>query len=86
MSKKIKTIEITDEVLSKIHTDSDVYEMAEEIGVSAKDLEYAICNKKAEGTSCHNCEYVSLNHMTYPCNGCKRIHTEDFYKKMEFNE
>lgn len=83
--QKINKIEITDEMMSKIHTDSDIYELAEEMGVSCRDLDYAVRNKLAEGTPCHNCQYVGLFSL-YPCNCCCRIHKEDFYNKVEVNE
>lgn len=84
--QKLNKIIVTDEMMSKIHTDSDIRDLAEEMGVSYRDLDYAVDNKLNEGTPCHNCQYASLNYMTYPCSGCKRIHTEDFYKEVEFKE
>lgn len=83
--QKINKIAITDEVLAKIHTDSDIYEVAEEMGIKENDLVYAINNKFAEGTPCYNCENVGCFSF-YPCNSCSRIHTEDFYKEVEFKE
>jgi len=83
----VKKIVVTDEILNKIHTDSDIYELADEMGVSCRDLDYAISNKLIEGTPCHNCKYVALARRTYPCTECSRaIHTQDFYQEVEFKE
>jgi hypothetical protein len=73
-------IEITQEMLDRIHTDSDIIDLADELGVSYKDLDYAIKNKYAEGTPCHNCKYVSMNG-SYPCNCCTRPR-KDMYESI----
>ena len=70
-------IEITKELLERIHTDSDVYEIAEEMGVSAKDLDYAVSNHYAKGTSCYNCKHLSSRNKCMFCSRGK----EDLYEK-----
>lgn len=73
-------IEITQEMIGRIHTDSDIEDLAEELCVSLRELDYAIRNKYAEYTECHNCKYVG---MSYPCNDCSRKHTEDHYEHID---
>lgn len=76
-------IEITQEMLDKIHTDSDIMDLADELGVSYGEMDYAIANKYAEGTPCHNCKYVCMCGM-YPCNNCsRRIELEDHYEHID---
>ena len=73
-------VEITQEILDRIHTDSDVYELAEELGVSCRELDYAINNKYAEGTNCYNCKYVGSQKY---CSNCSRIIiVKDYYKSI----
>jgi hypothetical protein len=74
-------IEITQEMLDKIHTDSDVRDLAEELGTSYRKLEFAISNKDAEGTPCHNCKHLCMSNM-YPCSQCARKHKIDFYESI----
>jgi len=74
-------IEVTQEMLDKIHTDSDVRDLANELGVSYRKLDYAISNKYAEGTPCHNCKHVGMGGM-YPCNSCSRKHQTDYYESI----
>lgn len=74
-------IEITQEILDRIHTDSDIEDLAEELGVGLRELDYAISNKYAEGTPCHNCKYVDMG-MMYPCNACYRKHQKDYYESI----
>ncbi len=73
-------IEITQEILNRIHTDSDVYELAEELGISHKELDFAIENKYAERTPCYNCKHVVMAGQ-YPCNCCSRM-KEDMYESI----
>jgi hypothetical protein len=80
----VAMIEITKEILDRIHTDSDIYELAKELGVSFRELDYAINNKYAEGTACYNCKYVSLSNCgIYPCNDCSRRHRTDYYEHID---
>lgn len=73
-------IEITQEILDKIHTDSDVRDLADELGVSYRELDYALFNKDAEGTNCYNCKYVS--NQKY-CSNCSRIIiVKDYYESI----
>lgn len=74
-------IKVTQEMLNKIHTDSDVIDLAEELGISYRELDYAICNKHAEGTSCHNCKHVTMEGM-FPCNCCSRNYLVDRYESI----
>ena len=75
-------IEITQEMLSKIHTDSDIEDLADELGIDYGELDYALSNKYAEGTPCHNCKHVGMN-MMYPCNACSRKHQKDYYEHID---
>lgn len=73
-------IEVTQEMLDRVHTDSDVRDLAEELGVSYKELEYALFNKYAEGTNCYNCKYVSGKEY---CSNCSRIIiVKDYYESI----
>ena len=74
-------IHVTQELLNRIHTDSDVCELAEELGIAYGELDYAISNKYAEGTTCHNCKHVIMGGM-YPCNDCSRKHPKDYYESI----
>lgn len=75
-------IKVTQEMLDGIHTDSDIYDLAEELGVDYGELDYAISNKYAEGTVCHNCKYLNMRCSMYPCNNCARIHKTDYYESI----
>lgn len=79
IKNKIETVEITQEMLSKIHTDSDIEDLAIELNVSIKELDYVISNKLAEGTPCYNCKHIIMGSM-YPCNVCSRKHQKDYYE------
>jgi RNA polymerase subunit RPABC4/transcription elongation factor Spt4 len=68
-------IEITKELLERIRTDSDVYEIAKEMGVSAKDLDYAVSNHYAKETPCYNCKYIAYRTKCMFCSRGK----EDLY-------
>lgn len=72
-------VEITQDILERIHTDSDVYDVAKELSISPRKLEYLISNKRAEGTTCHNCENLNKN---WICMNCSRG-KEDLYKDIE---
>ena len=75
-------IEITQEMLDRIHTDSDVRDLADELGVSYKELDYAIENKYVEGSSCHNCKHICMGGM-FPCNSCiRRYRPADYYESI----
>lgn len=74
-------IEITQEMLDRIHTDSDIEDLAEELGVSCREFDYAISNKYAEGTPCYNCKHVGMT-MMYPCNSFIRKHPKDYYESI----
>lgn len=74
-------IEITQEMLDRIHTDSDIEDIADELGLDYGELDYAISNKYAEGTPCHNCKHVGMS-MMYPCNDCSRKHKKDYYESI----
>jgi len=78
-------IAITQEMLDRIHTDSDIMDLADELNIGYGELDYAISNKHAEGTPCHNCKHVNigLQMMTYPCIFCSRVHTEDHYEHID---
>ena len=74
---------ITDEMLDRIHTDSDIEDLAEELDVDYDELDYAISNKLAEGTACHNCKHVGYP-LLHPCNACSRLVTiKDYYEGIE---
>jgi hypothetical protein len=73
--------EITQEILDRIHTDSDIEDLADELGVGLRELDYAISNKYAKGTPCHNCKHVDMGGM-YPCNACSRKHQKDYYESI----
>ena len=74
-------IEITQEMLDKIHTDSDIEDLADELGIDLGELDYALSNKYAEGTPCYNCKHVDMG-MMYPCNSCVRKHPKDYYESI----
>lgn len=74
-------IEVTQEMLDRIHTDSDVVDLADELDVDYGELDYAVSNKYMEGTVCYNCKYVAMSGM-YPCNDCSRRHPKDYYESI----
>ena len=74
-------IEVTQEMLSNIHTDSDVMDLADELGVSYRQLDYAIQNKLKENTPCHNCKHVACYDAMYPCIACSRGR-QDLYESI----
>lgn len=63
---------ITDENLQMIRSDSDVMDLADELGISYIKLDFAICMKFAEGTPCYGCKHVSFRPSMYPCVHCSR--------------
>lgn len=65
-------IVITDEMLQRIHTDSDILDLAEELNVSYKELDFAISMKCAEGTPCYGCKHIIMMYSMYPCTCCSR--------------
>ena len=71
-------MEITKEMIDKIHTDSDIRDLAEELEVSYGELDFAIRNKLAEGSPCYNCKNVVLGWAMYPCNNCTRIGKDQY--------
>lgn len=80
---KREMIEITQKILDRVHTDSDVMDLADELGVDYGELDYAISNKRAEKTACHNCKYVAMGSGLYPCNQCNRRHIlSDHYEPL----
>lgn len=82
VKNKIETVEITKEMLEKIHTDSDIEDLADELNVSYGELEYFILNKYAEGTPCHNCKHIVMNDL-HPCSCCSRKHQTDYFELKE---
>ncbi len=76
-------IEITQEILGRIHTDSDIYELAEELGINVRELEFAIANEYAKETACYNCKHIVMGWASYPCNDCSRRHPKDYYEHID---
>ena len=75
---------ITEEMLNKIQTDSDIRDLADELGVSYKELDYAVGNKLLEDTKCYNCKYISFRYFAYPCTSCSRIVIlKDMYESVD---
>ena len=74
-------IEITKEMLNRIHTDSDIEDLADELGVDIGELDYAISNHYAKDSKCYNCKYVGMG-MMFPCNSCSRKHPKDYYESI----
>ena len=81
IKNKIETVEVTKEMLDKLHTDSDIEDLAIELNVSVRELNYVISNKQAEGTHCYNCKHVAMGCM-YPCSVCSRKHQIDYYESV----
>lgn len=63
---------ITDENLQMLHTDSDVMDLADELGISYRKLDFEICMKFAEGTPCYGCKNVVFSPSMPPCTSCSR--------------
>lgn len=75
-------IEITQEMLDRIYTDSDIEDLADELGFDYGELDYAISNEQAKGTPCYNCKHVVMGGGMYPCSDCSRRHPKDYYESI----
>lgn len=76
-------IEITQEMLDRLENGKcDREDLARELKVGYGTIDYAIDNKYAEGTPCHNCKHVNMGGM-YPCNDCIRKHPTDHYEHID---
>lgn len=73
-------LQITDEMLNKIETDSDMLDLANKLGIPYKKMQYIVANKKAEGTPCHGCKHVAHGAFSLPCSKCSRG-KEDMFEK-----
>lgn len=66
-----------------LNTDSDVYDYAEERGISAGKVEKVILEIMSENTPCHGCKHVPfMGTGMYPCNCCSR-RAKDRYEPAE---
>lgn len=77
---KEKTQDIND-----FHTDSDLLDFAENNDVTPAIVEVYLAMKKAEGTPCSGCAYITslLGYSKmYPCSECSRV-AKDYYQNCE---
>lgn len=75
-------VEITQEMIDRIHTDSDIEDLADELGVSYREMEYAILNEFEKETPCYNCKYVvGYSNICHFCS--RRVSVKDYYEHID---
>lgn len=80
--------EVRDELRKMIeagsfHTDSDLYDYAEERGLPMRDVDRTVWEIISENTPCHGCKNVTfMSTGMYPCSCCSR-RAKDMYEPAE---
>jgi len=73
---------VTEEIIEKVRTDSDLYELSNELNIPIGIIDYITCNEREHGTSCYDCAFVT-GKPRGNCRNCSRLmETKDNYKKV----
>ena len=69
---------ITEEMINKVHTDSDLEDLAAELNVPIVALDLMFSNEAARGTACFGCDNITMRGNSARCHCCSRGRTDNY--------